>query len=126
MKRKKQAAFLYHFDKLEDPRIDRKKLYPLAEILLIVLCGSICGAQSWRDFVLFEKEKQEYLKRFLAFKHGIPSKNTFARVLSALDPVAFKKCFVAWIQSFQLALKEVIAIDGKCKCLRKSFDKATE
>ena len=31
-------AFLYHFDKLEDPRIDRKKLYPLSEILLIVSC----------------------------------------------------------------------------------------
>lgn len=124
MNGKKQPAFLYHFDSLKDPRIDRKKLYPLTEILLIVLCGIICGAQSWRDFVLFGEEKQDYLKRFLPFEHGIPSKNTFARVLSALDPIAFKECFIAWIQSFQLALKEVVAIDGKC--LRKSFDKATE
>lgn len=46
-------AFLTHFNQLEDPRIDRKKLYPLSEILLIVLCGCICGAQSWRDFVLW-------------------------------------------------------------------------
>lgn len=120
----KKPAFLYHFDELEDPRIERKKLYPLTEILLIVLCGSICGAQSWRDFVLFGEEKLDYLKRFLPFEHGIPSKNTFARVLSNLDPAAFKTCFVSWIQSFQLTLKEVIAIDGKC--LRKSFDTAME
>ena len=120
----KKPAFLYHFDDLEDPRIDRKKLYPLPEILLIVLCGSICGAQSWRDFVTFGEEKLDYLRRFLPFKHGIPSKNTFARVLSALDPKIFKTCFIAWIQTFQLALKEVIAIDGKT--LRKSFNKATE
>lgn len=121
---RKKPAFLCHFDKLEDPRIDRKKLYPLADILLIVLCGSICGAQSWRDFVTFGEEKLDYLRRFLALEHGVPSKNTFARVLSSLDPKMFKTCFIDWIQSFQLALKEVIAIDGKT--LRKSFDRATE
>jgi len=42
-----------HFSNLKDPRIDRKKLYPLMEILFIVLCGAICGADSWRDFVIF-------------------------------------------------------------------------
>jgi len=52
----KKPEFLAHFDELQDPRIDRKKLHPLTEILLIVLCGSICGAQSWRDFVLFRSE----------------------------------------------------------------------
>ena len=124
MPSREKPAFLYHFDELEDPRIDRKKLYPLTEILLIVLCASICGAQSWRDFVSFGEEKRDYLRRFLTFEHGIPSKNTFARVLSSLDPSLFKQCFIAWVQSFQLALKEVVAIDGKT--LRKSFDKATE
>ncbi|MEO1944544.1 MAG: ISAs1 family transposase [Candidatus Thioglobus sp.] len=119
----KKPAFLYHFDDLKDPRIDRQKLYPLPEVLLIVLSGSICGAQSWRDFVYFGDEKLDYLRRFLPFANGIPSKNTFARVLSALDPAVFKTCFISWIHSFQLAVKEVIAIDGKC--LRKSFDKAS-
>ncbi|MFY7697926.1 MAG: transposase family protein [Legionella sp.] len=33
--------------------MSRRKLYPLIEILFVVLCGSICGAESWRDFVLF-------------------------------------------------------------------------
>lgn len=122
MNASKKPAFLCYFDDLEDPRIDRKKLYPLTEILFIVLCGSICGAQSWRDFVTFGEEKLDYLQRFLLFTNGVPSKNTFARVLSSLDPESFKRCFIAWVQSFQLAIKEVIAIDGKA--LRKSFDKA--
>ena len=123
MSRMKQPAFLFHFDKLEDPRIDRKKLHPLPEVLLIVLTGGICGAQSWRDFVIFGKEKLEYLRRFLPFVNGVPSKNTFARVMCALDPAVFKTCFIDWVQSFQSALREIIAIDGKT--LRKSFDKAT-
>lgn len=106
-------GFLCHFDKLEDPRIDRKKLYPLPEILFVVICASICGAQSWRDFVTFGEEKLDYLRRFLPFDNGIPSKNTYARVFSILNPDEFKKCFISWVQSFQQALGNLIAIDGK-------------
>jgi predicted transposase YbfD/YdcC len=117
-------GFLSHFDALEDPRIDRKKLYPLTEVLFVVICASICGAQSWRDFVTFGEEKLDYLRRFLPFENGIPSKNTYARVFSILNPDEFKKCFISWIQSFQQALGNLIAIDGKT--LRKSFDKANQ
>jgi len=119
-----KPGFLCHFDTLEDPRIDRKKLYPLTEILFVVICASICGAQSWRDFVTFGEEKLDYLRRFLPFDNGIPSKNTYARVFSILNPDEFKKCFISWIQSFQQALGNLIAIDGKT--LRKSFDKANQ
>ena len=48
-----QDTFESHFGMLDDPRIKRSKLYPLTEILFVVLCGTICGAESWRDFVLF-------------------------------------------------------------------------
>ena len=44
--------------------MDQKKLYPLAEILLVELCGRVHGAQSWRDFVTFGEEKLDYLRRF--------------------------------------------------------------
>lgn len=124
MSEEEKPDFLCHFDMLEDPRIDRKKLYPLTEILFVVICASICGAQSWRDFVTFGEEKLDYLRRFLPFDNGIPSKNTYARVFSILNPDEFKKCFISWIQSFQQALGNLIAIDGKT--LRKSFDKANQ
>lgn len=113
---------LDHFEGLEDPRIDRKKLYPLSEILLVVLCGSICSAKSWREFVIFGEEKIEYLRRFLAFENGIPSKNTIARVLSMIDPEKFKTCFINWVNSLQKTMEGTIAIDGKT--LRKSFDRS--
>lgn len=109
-------SFERYFGQLKDPRIDRKKLYPLVEILFVVLCGSICGAESWRDFVLFGKSKLEFLRLYYEFKNGIPSKNTFARVFAALDPEAFKHQFVDWVKSLQTLLNEVIAIDGKTLC----------
>jgi predicted transposase YbfD/YdcC len=117
-------SFESYFGKLNDPRIDRKKLYPLVEVLFVALCGSICGAESWRDFVLFGKSKLDFLRQYYEFKNGIPSKNTFSRVFAALDAEAFKIQFVGWVKSLQTILKEVIAIDGKTLC--NSIDKATE
>jgi predicted transposase YbfD/YdcC len=117
-----QRSFQDFFDDLEDPRIDRTKLYPLIEILFIIICGMICGSDSWRDFVDFGESKLSYLRRFFPFKNGIPSKNTFARVMSAINVEQFKKCFLNWMKCTQVGLKEVIAIDGKT--LRRSFDNA--
>jgi len=117
-------SIIEHFSDLKDPGIDRKKLYPLMEILFIVLCGAICGADSWRDFVIIGKEKKEFFKRYFPYKNGIPSKNTFARVFSALCPISFKTCFIDWAKSLQEVLNDIVAIDGKT--LRRSFDKGTE
>ncbi|OGV33543.1 MAG: hypothetical protein A3E88_02810 [Legionellales bacterium RIFCSPHIGHO2_12_FULL_35_11] len=110
------SSFESHFGELSDPRIERSKLYPLSEILFVVLSGSICGAESWRDFVLFGKEKLDFMRQYYPFEHGIPCKNTFSRVFAALDTEAFKRCFIEWVKSLQTILKDVIAIDGKTLC----------
>lgn len=117
------ATFSKHFIKLKDPRIERKKLYPLTEVLFIVVSGSICGAESWRDFVLFGKAKIDFLRQYYPFTNGVPCKDTFARLFSALDPEKFKACFIEWVKSLQTILNQVIAIDGKTLC--NSFDSKT-
>lgn len=42
------CSLLSHFSALDDPRQSWKVTYPLPEILLIVLCGTMAGAD---DFV---------------------------------------------------------------------------
>ena len=115
-------TFLNYFNEIEDPRLNRKKLYSSHEILLITICAIICGAESWRDLVIFGKAKLEFLRTYLPLSNGIPSKNTFCRFFAALKPDSFKECFIAWVQSLRLLDNDVIAIDGKT--LRGSFDKA--
>ena len=112
-------SFQAHFGQLTDPRISRSKLYSLEEILLVLLCGCICGAESWRDFVNFGKEKLPFLREYFPFASGIPCKNTFARVCATLNPEEFRRCFIAWVGALQNASpheREVIAIDGKTLC----------
>ena len=42
-------SLIEHFGALQDPRQSWKVLFPLPEILLIVLCGTLAGAE---DFVV--------------------------------------------------------------------------
>jgi predicted transposase YbfD/YdcC len=108
------------FEELEDPRIDRKKLYPLHEILFVALCGALSGADSWRELVTFARTKLPWFKEHFEFANGIASKNTFCRVFAALDPGVFQGCFIQWAQGLEGALSGVVAIDGKT--LKGSFD----
>lgn len=115
-------AFLDHFSQIDDPRINRKKLYPLNEILLVTLCGVICGAESWRDLEKFGNLKLDFLRKYLPYKNGIPSHDTFGRLYSLLDPKSFGDCFISWVEDLMDEIPKLISIDGKT--LRRSFDKA--
>ncbi len=114
--------FINHFKGLEDPRQVKKSLYPLEEILLLVLCAVLSGADDWVAIALFGKKKIKFLRRFLAFDNGAPSHDQLGYVFAAIDEKQFRQCFISWASSLHQAIKGVVAIDGKT--LRRSFDKA--
>ena len=90
-----EETFLDCFNDIEDPGIGKNKMYPSNEILFVTICAIICGAESWRDMVDFGVLKLEFLKQYLSFANGVPSKNTFCRFFAALKPESFKTCFVS-------------------------------
>jgi predicted transposase YbfD/YdcC len=113
------------FADLPDPRVERTRAHKLIDILVIAICATLCGAEGWDDMVLFAECKREWLKARLELQNGIPSADTFRRVLSRLDPPALQKCFREWTKSLhQLTQGEIIALDGKT--LRHSFDTACQ
>ena len=103
-----------HFGKIRDPRIDRTKWHKLMDILIIAICGVICGADSWVEIEMYGKSKLEWLKTFLRLPNGIPSHDTFGRVFAKLNPEEFEKSFLEWVKAIhELTEGQVIAIDGK-------------
>ena len=50
-----------HFAQLEDPRIERNKLHPLLNIIVIAICGVISGAENWVDIELYGNLKKDWL-----------------------------------------------------------------
>lgn len=117
-------SLLEHFSILRDPREQRGQRHALTDILVITLCGIICGVDNWVEMERFATAKQEWFKTFLRLTHGVPSHDTMSRVIGALDPEAFQRCFVRWVKSLARVLPgAVVAIDGKT--VRNSFDRAT-
>jgi hypothetical protein len=107
------VSFLAHFAALREPRQKAKVLYPLPEILLLLLCGTLAGADDFVEIALWGKEHMAFLRGLLPFTGGIPSHDTLCEVVAAVDPDAFRTCFTAWVDSLRDATPEVIAIDGK-------------
>jgi predicted transposase YbfD/YdcC len=103
------------FASLPDPRRRRTRVkHPLLTLVVIALCGTIAGADTWEEIVQFARDRHDWLARFVNLSKGIPSHDTFGRVFAALDPVAFQKCLLTWIQRLHEVTKgQVIAIDGK-------------
>jgi predicted transposase YbfD/YdcC len=116
------ATFHDHFHDLNDPRVERTRKHPLINILFIAVCGVLSGANSFAGIQEFGCDRRQWFARYLDLSNGIPSDDTFARVLARLDPAAFEKCLLSWIQAVQeISEHRLIAIDGKT--LRGSYDR---
>jgi predicted transposase YbfD/YdcC len=111
-----------HFGDLKDPRVERSKRHMLLDIIVIAVCGVICGADNWVDVERFGKAKLEWFRSFLELPNGIPSHDTFGRVFARLEPEGFVRCFMAWAEGMREVLGGHVAIDGKT--LRRSHDHA--
>jgi len=117
------ASFHAHFQDLEDPRVERTRKHPLINVLFIAVCGVLSGANSFASIHEFAIDRRHWLARYLDLTNGIPSEDTLARVLARLDPGAFEKGLLGWIQAAQEATaNRLIAIDGKT--LRGSYDRS--
>jgi predicted transposase YbfD/YdcC len=97
----------------------------LIDIMVIAICAVICGAESWKDIQLWGEAQQAWLARFLELPNGIPSRDTFRRVISRLNPEEFQACFLRWMRGLSRATNgRLVALDGKT--IRRSMDSAKD
>lgn len=108
-----QRSLIDHFSALDDPRQAWKVEYPLPEIMLLVLCATLAGADTFVDIRFWGRKKLDFLRTLLPFKKGIPSHDTLNDVMNALDPAVFSDCFVAWVESLREDQPDIVALDGK-------------
>jgi predicted transposase YbfD/YdcC len=115
-------SLLDHFSALRDPRQRWRVVYPLREILLLVLCASLCGMEDFVEIRMWGGLRLDFLRRFYPFERGLPSHDTLNDVINALDPKLFQACFSEWVETLRDSEPDIVAIDGKTS--RRSHDRA--
>jgi len=85
------------FAQVEDPRIERTKRHRLRDIMILAMCGVLCGAEGWVEIEEFGKAKEAWFTELLKLPNGIPSHDTFRRVFSLIDPKQFEASFIQWV-----------------------------
>lgn len=100
---------------IEDPRHQSYVKYPLVDILIVIMCAVLCGLDTLGDLVIYAKSRAEFFEKEFGIA-AIPSKATFARILSMIDGKEIGEVILAVLRSRFKTVGEVIAVDGKAIC----------
>ena len=117
-----------YFESLSDPRHHRNRKHLLVDIMVIAVAAIVCGCDGPTAIHRWAKARRDWLAQYLALPNGIPSRDCIRRLLLALKPPAFQRCFQAWITQALIdddaTGKRLVAIDGKT--CRRSHDAGKE
>lgn len=105
-----------YFADLRDPRVQLKCEHDFMDIILIVVCATVAGADDFVSAAAFAEAKKDWFRDRLGLQldNGIPSHDTLNRVFAAIRPDEFGRCFMGWVESMSDRLKfKQIPIDGK-------------
>lgn len=111
--RDRVALLLSHFSEIEDEREPWRVLYPLNEVLLLVVCATIAACDDFDVIVAWGEHHVDFLRRFAPFHHGVPCDRWLRILVNRIDPILFKRCFESWVAATWPDRPEFIAIDGK-------------
>jgi predicted transposase YbfD/YdcC len=116
------ALLLDHFAAIEDVREAWRVVYPLREVLFLVVCATIANCDDYEDIVDWGGAHLDFLRGFSDFHHGVPCADWLRALMNRIDPGLFQACFRAWVaESFPDRL-DLVAIDGKTS--RRSHNRA--
>jgi predicted transposase YbfD/YdcC len=122
-KKKKEPTLMECLEEVPDPRLERCRRHKLIDILFIALCAILCGAEGFTEMEEFGKAKEDWLRQFLELPNGIPSHDTFRRVVGRLNPQAVEACVLRWVRGVVPWTEgQIVPIDGKT--VRRSHNKA--
>jgi predicted transposase YbfD/YdcC len=122
-KKKREPTLMECLEQVPDPRIERCRRHKLIDILFIAICAIICGADSFTEMEDFGEAKEAWLRRYLELPNGIPSHDTFRRVIGRLTPAAVEGCLLRWVRGVvPMTEGQIVPIDGKT--VRRSHNKA--
>src|SRR6202142_3158262 len=93
---RRSRSLMAHFSAMADPREGWRVLYPLRELLLLVLSATLAGMEDFVEIKLWGEQRLDFLRRFYPYERGLPAHDTLNDVINGLDAELFKTCFTNW------------------------------
>jgi len=107
-----------YFESMSDPRHTRNRKHLLVDVIVIAVCGVICGCDGPTAIHRWAVLREDWLRTHLALPNGVPSRDCIRRLLLALRPEAFQQGFLAWLADAVVSdsadsTDRLVAVDGK-------------
>ncbi len=120
------AGLVLVMEDVEDPRGRQGRRHLLSSVLSIAVLGCLCGCDDAEALQDWAEKEEDWLTEYLELRWGVPSQDTFLRVLAAVDQSEFRWAFHRWVRDvFPGAVAaDQIAVDGKTA--RRSGDKKAD
>jgi len=108
------CKMLEYFKEMKDYREAYKVKHLLSDIIVIIICAVVSGAENIAEIGLYAKCKEAWLRTILTLENGIPSVDTLERFMRYMNPKEFKRSFLHWVRKVARVTKgEIVPIDGK-------------
>ena len=102
---------------IEDNRQQTKVRHKLKDIIVIVLFATLANVDDWVEMEYFAHYHEEYLKKYIELKNGIPSHDTLCRVFGLLSSEVLQQLYQKWQELLNKnegeTLRKLICVDGK-------------
>lgn len=96
-----------------DPRKRRGVRHSIDIVLTIFVLALLCDQNDFLRVEDWAKSEFETLKQIMPLPHGIPSHDTFMRVIGLLPVESIESLFVEWICECYPSISNHLAVDGK-------------
>ncbi len=120
--RSRLRVLLEGLSQIVDDRPAHKVAYPLAEILLLAVYGTIADCDDYDAIADWGETNLDFLRGFLPYHHGTPCGRWLTIMMNRIDPGLFSACFGDWVRACWPDRPDLVAIDGKT--LRGSHDRS--
>lgn len=116
------------FEEIPDPRRPGGNIqHKLVDLLVIILLGVICGCETWIEIEDYAHAKYEWLKTILELPGGVPSNDTYRRLMKRMLPQRLEEAYRQWVLPYVGGcIGKHIAIDGKTICTASNYRLSNE
>lgn len=99
---------------IEDPRCPSDKVTKirLVDVLIVVMCGVLCGLQKYEEIEAYGKNNFEFLHDYFGVENT-PSDSTISRIMCAVDGDKVAQAIMKIMQLHVLETGNILAVDGK-------------